>query len=521
MTKILPKAFFLVFLILGSFYILTTVRFNNFNLISGLNLNQNRNNSPIDDIKILDSTPPNITYWKFNSTPFNSTDTLTWIVNETANVTVTVTDKSGVNNVTLWYDTELNFHAGPEYIEMIPDQEEQNLTSDENATISGITLDATSVNNINGTYILNDSFYQTYANGSSGILWAYAVNLSKHVLNYSNIFSINITVRAFINDTTNVSWAGWQILNNNTKQLDDINPIAFNSTNNVTDSIILNSNNLTDYINDSRIEIFINVSSTYPVKISVDYVGFNVIYNSDNYTGTLPRLPWERIAWDGQKWTYKKDIVEFWVETFDVYDNRNITDAYKFNYSIIDVTPPQYNFSLSNESYVGGVARIEIRALDFESGISNITLAIDGNVTEDTIWDDLNDFKSQDPYIQNISVYYDWNVTAYENFNNTPGTNATHFLNFTIWNRQGLINSSINHTIYIDNEDPYGAYLNLRTNQTLELNATCLENATVTVTILNATDFQNSVYSTYQWDNISHSYLNASAGILMAYAVEL
>ncbi|MFX1449324.1 MAG: hypothetical protein ACFFCM_00695 [Promethearchaeota archaeon] len=525
MSKISSKAFFLVLIIFGSYFVFNTLQFNNFNLISGLNLNQNHVRAPIDDIKILDSLAPDITNWRFNGTPFNATDPLNMTANDPVNISVTVTDDTKVKNVTLWYDTELDFYAGPKAIEMVPEQLNKSLSANETNTINGITLNYSNmINDVNATSVINDGIYHSYANGSSGILMAYALNLSNYnTSEYTYVYYVNISVQAFINSTDGVIWAGWQIWNNNTKQLDNIDGTFLNSTNNATDYIILYGDNLTTYLdepNSSRIELFINITSTNPVNVSVDYIGFEVAFGSDNYTAALPPLPWERIAWDGQKWTYKRDNVEFWVEAFDYSGNSTTTESYKFNYSIIDFTSPQYNFTLSNGSYVGGVARLELNVLDFESGISNITLIIDENVTEAIKWDDINELKLIDPYLQNISVYHDWNVTDFENFNGT-NYNSTHNISLIIWNRQGLNTTIYIDPIYIDNENPYGAYLNLRTNQTLELNATCLENATITGTILNATDFKNSISATYQLDNISHSYSNESAGILMAYAVEL
>ncbi len=525
-TKISSKAFFLVLIIFGGIFISNTLQLNNFNLFSGLNLNQNREHSPIDDIKILDATPPNISNWKFNNNPFNLSDPLFCVVNESANVTVTVTDDTRVKNVTLWYDTELNFHAGPEYIIMVPEQLNKTLHAEENNTINNITLNATNfINDVNATNTTNDGVYHSYANGTSGILMAYSLNLSKYNTSiFTYAYFVNISIRAYISNTTGVTWAGWQIWNNNTKQLDDIDGTILNTTTNATDYIILYGDNLSTYIdetNDSRIEIFLNITSTNPVNISVDYIGFEVAFGSDNYTANFPIFPWQRIAWDGSKWTYKSDNVEFWFESYDISGKNTNTSLNKSSFSIIDVTPPQYNTSISNGSYVGGMARIEINALDFGSGISNITMIIDNNATDAVKWDDIGDLKAIDPFLQNISVYHDWNVTAFENYNGTETQNNTHNISLIILNREGLNQTILINPIYIDNEDPFGAYLNLRTNNTLELNATCLENATITGTILNATDFRNSFSATYFLDNYSHSYSNESAGILMAYAVEL
>ncbi|MHA1382590.1 MAG: hypothetical protein ACTSR3_02410 [Candidatus Helarchaeota archaeon] len=529
MSKKSSIAFFIAITILGSYFIFNVFQFNNFGLIPGLDLIPNHYTPPISDIRISDSLAPNITNWKFNGTPFSLADLLTEKFNESANITVTVTDDSMVKNVTLWFDTELTDHAGPQSIEMVPDRDNQTLHAEEsNKTINGITQSYSNViNNVTATNTTGDGNYQIFANGTNGILVAYSINLSNYInmtLNYSHIYFVNISIRAFINNTSGVTWAGWQIWNNNTKQLDIIDGTFLNSTQNVTAFTTLYGDNLTDYYdqtNNSRIEIFINITSSNPVSVSVDYIGFDVSYSSNNYTATMPNLPWERIAWDGSQYIYKRDIVEFWVVAYDISGNSTTTVSTKYNYSIIDEIKPEYNISVHNESYVGGVARIEIRALDFGSGVGKITLQIDGNLTSERTWDDINEFKAQDPYLQNISVYYDWNVTDFLDYNGTSGNNATHIINITVWDRQGNVNSTNNWTIFIDNEDPYGSYLNLRTNDMLEINATCKENRTITHTILNATDFVNSVSATYELDNSSHGYSNDTSGILMAYAVEL
>lgn len=520
-------ALVLTLIVFGSYLLFSTFQFNNNNLISTQNLNVNQIDSPIRNIKTsTDLFSPNITKWYFNDTTFNSSNLLYSNVNATANITVTVTDESGVKNVTLWYDTNLDDRAGPGSILMSPGQINKTLSAEENRTITGIALNATGfINNVSATNF-TDGFYHSYANGTNGILMAYALNLTNYnnTPPYTHIYFVNISIRAFINNTAGVTWAGWQIWNNGTRSLDNVDNLIFNNTNNVTDFIILNSDNITNYIdqtNNSRIEIFINITSSNPVRVSVDYIGFNVTYNSDNYTATIPGLPWERIAWDGTKWTYTQDIVKFWVNATDIYDNVTSTKSSKFNYTIIDVEKPLYYISLINGSYASRVTQIVMRGIDYGSGIQKMTLQIDGNLTQNRIWSNSDDFKAQDPFLQNITVYYNWNVTDYPNYNGTSGTNATHIINFTVYDRQGNFNSTNNFTIYIDNEPPYGAYLNLRTNDLLDLNATVLENKTITNTILNATNFQNSTLSTYEKDGIYHAYSNGSAGILMVYAVEL
>ncbi|MHA1379880.1 MAG: hypothetical protein ACTSRG_16040 [Candidatus Helarchaeota archaeon] len=526
MTKKSSKVFLLVFIALGSYFIYSTLQSNSFNSFTNLNLIPNQFSSPIDNIKIADSIAPNITNWKFNGTSFTIADLLTQNVNTSANITVTVTDNTKVKNVTLWYDTELTDHAGPEYINMVPSQNNKSLNAEENRTITGITLSAANFNNyLNATYNASDGLYQSYSNGSNSILWAYSLNLTNNMsMSFNHVYYVNISIRAFINSTNGVTWAGWQIWNNNTRQLDDLNGTFLNSTQNATNYVVLFGDNLSTYIDDtnnSRIEIFVNITSVNPVNISIDYIGFEVAYRSDNFTTEMPRLPWERIAWDGSKYVYKRDIVDFWVVAYDIYGNSNSTLLNKYNYSIIDVTKPNFTSNVQNESFVGGVAIIQINALDYGSGVGKITLEIDGNLTSDRTWDDINEFKSQDPFLQNISVSYNWNVTDFESYNGSVGTNATHIINITVWDRQGNFNTTNNLTIYIDNINPNGSSLNLRTNDILEMNVTCKENRTITDRTLNATNFQNTITATYQLDNISHSYSNGTAGILMAYAVEL
>ncbi|NVM52704.1 MAG: hypothetical protein HWN66_03290 [Candidatus Helarchaeota archaeon] len=153
-----------------------------------------------------------------------------------------------------------------------------------NSTITGMQLDAT---NFSGDYTAcqyNDEIYHTYYNNSNGqIFMAYYVNLSESQILYDNISQIEILLEGKIgysNDSIQV--AGWGIWNWTEESYVPINNTVLNATTDQFDRILINSLNLTSLIspNNSRIEIFINVTTTGPpVNASIDFIQFNVTYD--------------------------------------------------------------------------------------------------------------------------------------------------------------------------------------------------------------------------------------------------
>ncbi|NVM04063.1 MAG: hypothetical protein HWN67_17160 [Candidatus Helarchaeota archaeon] len=111
---------------------------------------------------------------------------------------------------------------------------------------------------------------------------AYAVELSDYNLSIvDNIYSVNISVVANISNTAGVSWAGWQIWNWKANSLQDINSTVFNNQTPVFTSFLITRNSSSDFIdetNNSRIEFFINITSSNPVNVSVDYISYKVEY---------------------------------------------------------------------------------------------------------------------------------------------------------------------------------------------------------------------------------------------------
>ena len=503
--------------------------------------------NPINNIEIQgDGVIPNITAIWFNGTPYDPS--IQWnvssydVVNITANIT---SDPLWMNETYLFYDTTITQDIGPTTLRFTN-------TTD----INSPPLDNLTINNI--TLYGNNTLYDFHAveeddgvahvihNYTDQILIPYSINLTS--IGYDNDFDlldkIEIEIKAEVAFTNN-TFAGLQIWNWTSNSLVNVSDSWFNTTIGqnriftIENSSQYNITHLVDNNNNSRIELFVKVTpfTNNSNSIAVDYLSFRVKKDPKQgiYSALIPGLPWDK-----DNSPEIRSPVMFWINATDE-DGTNSTINLDYNYSVVDNTPPVVDFSLVNQSFVSGMVQITIQVEDMESGIQNISLSIDKNTShnESKIWS-YADIKAQDTNANNVTFTYEWNVTDFPDYNGTTAPeNATHVINFTIWNRAGMQNIGINqadweqryetkgnYTVYIDNENPYDPYINVRSNDEISVylndeTGFSLLDSTITHITKNVTQVVNTTSSVYNYDDNYQTFHNASNGILMPYAIEL
>ncbi|MHA1785400.1 MAG: hypothetical protein ACTSX4_08370 [Candidatus Helarchaeota archaeon] len=538
-------ALMLLFCIISSSFFMIT-SFTLINVGNSANSSAYIKEDPITRVEIKsDGSVPNITAIWFNGSLFNSSVLWNVTSNQMVNITANITsaDKLLDDSTLLYYDTNLTDEIFPIPVRLTNTTDFDSPPLDNN-TINNVSINGTTTVNDFHAVSDDDGILHVIQNGTNGILIPYSINLTD--LGYENDFDlqdrIEIGIEATIT-TTNNSYAGLMIWNWTSNSLVDVSSSWFNSTSYQERSFTIGNNsqfNITDLVsngNNSRIELFIKVTSNMSIGIAIDYVYFHVKKDpkAGIYSAFIPGLPWDK-----NNDPSRKSPVFFWINVTDE-DGTNSTIQFKDNYSIVDLTPPQVEFSIVNHSYVSGIVSIQLNVTDMESGIQNISLTIDKNKTynQSKVWS-YSDILAQDPNVNNVTFTYNWNVTGFSDYNGTNAPeNATHVINFTIWNRAGIINMGIdqnlwetryetkaNYTVYIDNNNPYDPYLNVRSNDEginylNFLSNFEISNTTNTDLILNATNCGNDTSSIINYDNNYHIYHNASQGILMPYAVDL
>ena len=426
---------------------------------------------------------PNITTIWFNGDVFDPS--ILWNVtsNQVVNITASITsaDPLWEDDTRLYYDTNITDETFPIPI-MFTNTTDINSGPLENTTINKVALNGTATPNFITALAEDDGESHAIQNGTDGIMMPYSINLTS--LGYDNDFDeldkVIIDLEGSVT-TLNNTFAGLMIWNWSSNSLVNVSSSWFNSTTDIQQTLTLENSsqfNITDFIdnsNNSRIELFLKVQSNTSIAIVMDYIYFQVKKDPKQgiYSALIPGLPWDK-----HDEPVRKSPVFFWINVTDE-DGTNTTLLEEHNYSIVDNTPPQVEISITNHSYVSGLTTIWINVTDMESGIHNISLTIDKNETynQSVVWSHA-DIVAQDPNLNNVSFSYNWDVSEFMDYNGTNAPeNATHILNFTIWNRAGPRNLGIdqahwesryettgNYTVYVDNEDPFDPYLNVRSN---------------------------------------------------------
>ncbi|MHA1144055.1 MAG: hypothetical protein ACTSRW_04900 [Candidatus Helarchaeota archaeon] len=529
------KCLFLISTLVFSTLILFISLLMSFTLVMIPNQDNNLNSIIFQPTPITskDASVPNFTNWYFNNDPFdinNVSQGLNVSVGTPVIINVTIQDNQGIQNASLYYWTSITENAGPDRISMINyTLVSANMT--DNTTITALTLHGQDYVNNASSANASDDVYYGCSNDGTGILIPVSVNL-KDVLpgDYATDDYVKITLEGHVNTTQGVSIAGIYLYNWSSNSLVEISNSSLNVTSDATSEVVIAGNNVTNFINNAnngRLEIFINVTGPSAVQVLLDYVNFEIHKDpTDHFYAIIPGLPWERVG------DHKggRENITFWVEAFDYDGDINSTQSWGYNYTNIDTEEPLYEISLETGDFVSGTVPIQITGLDSGSGIKNITLVIDEGTEyeENKTWVKA-DFESIDPSYKNITVVYNWDVSNFINYNGTPGTNATHVLNVSFFDRDGYENSfncTGNITVYVDNTSPDIPYLNIRTSDlndtTLnDLSEFTLTNQTETDLPLYGCCFTNTTSATYSNDNFYHGCSNGSQGILLPYAIEL
>ena len=536
----------LLFICIISSSFLMILPFNYMNMQNQVDFSSIVKPEPLPTNKLAgDGNIPNITAIWFNGSLFNNSILWNITSNQVVNITANITSADSIwdSATYLYYDTNITSEIFPVPIEFT-NTTDINSEPLDNLTINNVNLNGTTTSNDYTALKEDDGILHVTKNGSQGILIPYSINLTD--IGYENDFDLEdkviITLEALVS-TKNNTFAGLMIWNWTSNSLVNVSTSCFNKTVAQEFSFTLENSssfNISDFIdngNNSRIELFVRVESKTQISIGLDYISFQVKKDPKQgiYSALIPGLPWDKDNEPG-----RRSPIFFWINVTDE-DGTNSTILENHNYSVVDNTPPQVQFSITNQSFVSGVVTIWMNVTDMESGIQNISLSIDKNKTynQSRVWS-FSDIEAQDPNLNNVSFSYTWDVSEFMDYNGTSAPeNATHILNFTVWNRAGVINLEIdqalwesryetkgNYTVFIDNENPYDPYLNVRSNDEEikylnELVSFEIVNATITDLLPNATLCVNTPSSIYNYDNNYHAYHNASHGILMPYAIEL
>jgi len=160
----------------------------------------------------------------------------------------------------------------------------------------------------------DDSVYHYAENDSSGFVSIpYYINLTNYGFDRSGIGGIEVTVQAKISQTTNVTFAGWKIMNWTTNQPDLINGTVFNSTSDVTTTVNFTGSEITDIINNvqnNRIEIFFQLNTTnLTTNGYVDFIQIQVLnYNKTGVYAEIQLLNIEHDIWLNRTMKFVNDV---------------------------------------------------------------------------------------------------------------------------------------------------------------------------------------------------------------------
>ncbi len=245
---------------------------------------------------------PEVTNWPAEFISFtNNTNTL-FRVNESLYITANFSDTDGY--------LDESFSRYKENDSII-------LNCEGNNTLTNISVNGSYFENDYQATYFDDNFSHVIVNDSSGIIrMPYSINLSNAAIEYDNITEVEIKLRAYLNNTENLTFAGWQIYNWTSQSLQNI----FNSTNKTIGICYISTNNLSDFINqsDNRIEIFFYLETNTTTNASIDYIEFNITY------------PVTKTGISAEIQMYNPLYGENWINRTMIYDK--IREIWNFNW---------------------------------------------------------------------------------------------------------------------------------------------------------------------------------------------
>ncbi|MHC1590605.1 MAG: hypothetical protein ACXQS8_00800, partial [Candidatus Helarchaeales archaeon] len=179
------------------------------------------------------------------------------------------------------------------------------------------SINQTALGTFQGTYLdvlYDDGKYHVAQNDSNGhVVMPYYVNLTNYGFSKDGVGGITITLQAKLSQTTNVTLAGWKIMNWSTGQPALLNDSIFNSTTDVNATFYFGPSEVSNIINqaeNNRIEIFFVANTTgQSITGYVDYINIDVLdYNKTGIRATACLYNVEHQKWVNLTMKYLTDV---------------------------------------------------------------------------------------------------------------------------------------------------------------------------------------------------------------------
>ncbi|NVM04060.1 MAG: hypothetical protein HWN67_17145 [Candidatus Helarchaeota archaeon] len=447
---------------------------------------------------------PEVTNWPAELVSFTNNTNSLFRVNETLNINATFFDRDDF--------LDENFSRYKENNSII-------LSCEGNNTITNVSINGSYFENDYQSTFADDNISHVIINDSYGkIRMPYSINLSNAAIEYDNITEIEIKIKAFLNNTENVTFAGWQIYNWNSQSLYTLSNNIFNSTNKTSDKCYISKNNLSNFVNqtDNRIEIFFYLETNTTTNASIDFIEFNVTYPVTK-TGITAKIkmynPLYSKSWINRTMTYDKvrEIWEFnwifspkndsgtWFIHFNITDKENIWKTW----NVSEIMNASKNITVKNHdpNWVS-------KNISTNSTYRGNPIEFYGNATDLDVFNRTEDLTLRACLYHAVLNKWD-NSTILEYNNITNGWNYSLILNYSF--RSG------NWSFQVSVRDKHGGY-----NETNKTYLIVLNNLPViTITKFSPSDFDlyegESIYlegSLFDVEelNISYIQLNDSSG---------
>ena len=366
-------------------------------------------------------------YKRFTSTILNKT--FDWDVSQLPNYNISKPSSYFTLNLTVWdkaknkntiFVQNVRVDNTPPSIAFINSTKTLTTTCMDNRTITNNAISATNfINNYTKTY-LNDAKYHSFTNQSKGFLQVvYGLNLTQWNVTTAILKNLYITFEAKIAYANiSVLQAGWKIWNWVSKDFTIIDSRIFNSTTDVSDTLLISSMNKSLLINsafNNRIEIFFFVNTSGPIiRASVDFIQYNLSYykidewyNRDNQNITLDIIGSDKLSFDRIELFHANITFYIWTTSGEhflsfnttllpdglvplnitVYDKAGNSNSSSIRLNVKYFGPEISIISPVNNSYLGQskiwdlIIPVQLSGHDGSNAFRKMELYIDGQLT--------------------------------------------------------------------------------------------------------------------------------------------